>query len=86
MDIEFDLAKDAKNVAKHGVSLALGATMDMETAVVDEDQRHEYGERRFNALGMIEGRVFAMTFTVRSTIRIISLRKANARETRRFTA
>jgi uncharacterized DUF497 family protein len=84
MDIEFDAAKDAANMAKHGVSLALGASMDIDTAVIDRDDRRNYGEVRFNALGRIEGRVYAMTFTVRDSIRIISLRKANPREQRRF--
>jgi uncharacterized DUF497 family protein len=86
MDVEFDSAKDALNHAKHGVSLALGAEMDMETAFVVEDHRADYGEQRLNALGLIGTRVFAMTFTWRTTVRIISLRKANARETRRFLA
>jgi len=60
--------------------------MDMETAVIDPDARKEYGEQRFNALGMIGDRLYAMTFTVRDAVRIISLRKANARERKRFTA
>ncbi len=84
MEIEFDTAKDAANIAKHGVSLTLGASMDMTTAVIDQDDRREYGETRFNALGLIGGRVHAMTFTVRDCIRIISLRKANSREQARF--
>ena len=86
MDIEFDPAKDAANIAKHGVSLALGASMDMESAVIDPDARREYGEERLNALGMIGDRLYAMTFTVRSVVRIINLRKANARERKRYTA
>lgn len=58
----------------------------METAFVVEDMRADYGERRFNALGRIRTRVFAMTFTLRTSVRIISLRRANAREIRRFLA
>ncbi|MFC5373932.1 BrnT family toxin [Brevundimonas faecalis] len=87
MDIELDPAKDESNIAKHGVSLALGAEMDMETAVVVVDDRRDYGEQRFNALGLIAGRVHAMTFAIRPpAVRIISLRKANKREQKRFTA
>lgn len=84
MEVEFDPAKDAINTAAHGVSLARGADMDMDTALVVIDDRHNYGEVRYNALGLIDGRVHAMTFTVREAVRIISLRKANARERRRF--
>jgi uncharacterized protein len=87
MDVEFDPAKDASNIAKHGVSLALAASMDMETAVVVADTRRSYGEPRFNAYGLIDGRMFAMTFTIRATdVRVISLRKANRREQKRYTA
>ncbi|MGH6979204.1 MAG: BrnT family toxin [Brevundimonas sp.] len=87
MDIEFDPAKDEANVAKHGVSLALGVEMDMETAKVVVDDRRDYGEQRFNALGLIGDRVYAMTFAIRPpAVRIISLRKANSREQKRFTA
>lgn len=87
MDIEFDPAKDESNIAKHGVSLALAVEMDMETAKVVVDDRRDYGEQRFCAYGMIEDRMFAMTFTFRPpAVRVISLRKANKREQRRFTA
>jgi hypothetical protein len=45
----------------------------------------DYGETRFNTLGEIEGRTFCASFTRRGeAIRIISFRKANARETRRY--
>jgi uncharacterized DUF497 family protein len=43
--IEFDPAKDAANIAKHGVSLARAA--DLEVLVVVEDARFE--EQRFRA-------------------------------------
>ena len=87
MDIEFAPAKDESNIAKHGVSLTLAVEMDMETAKVVVDDRRDYGEQRFCAYGLIEGRMFAMTFTIRSkAIRVISLRKANTREQKRFTA
>lgn len=84
MDVEFDAGKDAINIAVHGMSLVRGADMDMDTALVVIDDRRDYGEVRYNALGLIDGRLHAMTFTVRESVRIISLRKANAREQRRF--
>jgi hypothetical protein len=50
-----------------------------------QDGRKDYGEIRVNTLGEIEGRVFFASFTRREdAIRIISFRKANARETRRY--
>lgn len=85
MDIEFDSAKNEANIAKHGVSLALGAEMDMATAVVVEDDRHEYGERRFRAFGHIAGSAYCFVFTVRETaVRAISLRRAHQKEMRRY--
>jgi hypothetical protein len=83
--IEFDPAKDAANIAKHGVSLALAAEFDVDRAVVIEDRRRDYGEVRLIAFGYVDGTLFALTFTDRrGTIRAISLRRAGAREVRRW--
>ncbi|HQR54229.1 MAG TPA: BrnT family toxin [Burkholderiales bacterium] len=50
-----------------------------------EDLRKEYGEQRFQALGLVAGRLHAMVFTPRSgKVHVISLRKANRREVRRY--
>ena len=85
MDIEFDTAKDETNIAKHGVSLALAASMDMETAVVLEDDRREYGETRFRAFGRIDGQAYCLAFTVReNAVRAISLRRAHQKEMKRY--
>lgn len=46
-----------------------------------QDRRWDYGEDRYRVLGMIEERVYIVVYTVRgSVIRIISARKANAKE------
>ena len=85
MRIDFDPAKDEHNVSKHGVSLAMARSFELETAVIRMDWRKPYGELRFNALGYIGLRLYNMTFTLRGdTIRVISLRKANQREMRRY--
>jgi uncharacterized protein len=78
---EFDAAKNARNVAKHGVDFESAENFDWETALVVEDMRRNYGERRFRALGLIGGRLHSMAFALRGiNVRIISLRKANSRE------
>ena len=83
MDIEFDDAKDAANIAKHGVSLILGAAILQYPIGAVEDQRRPYGETRINAFGLIAGRLFVCTYTVRGTAnRIISVRKASRQEQR----
>ena len=53
--------------------------------IVVQDRRWDYGENRYSALGMIEGRVYVVIYTVRgSALRIISPRKANAKEYRNY--
>ena len=85
MQIEFDPAKDAANVAKHGVSLALARELDWEAALVWVDDRFEYGELRVIALAPKTGILYYVAFVNRGEVRrIISLRRANRREVRRY--
>ena len=81
MNATFDSAKDALNVAKHGVSLATAAGLDWDTALVWPDHRRDYGEPRQVALAPMKSRLWVVVFTDRAECRrIISLRKANLRE------
>ena len=89
MDVTFDPIKDAANVAKHGVSLTEALGFEWETAVVWPDTRRDYGEARMVALGYIGLRIMALVFVDRppekpTERRIISLRKANSREVKRY--
>lgn len=80
-DIEFDSAKNKANVAKHGVPLELAVFLFEGPHKVIADDRRDYGEPRFRAYGLINGRLFVCVYTERSEmIRVISLRKANRRE------
>lgn len=83
MNIEFDASKDRVNVAKHGVSLA--RAVDFEMLAVKPDDRFSYGERRFRAWGLIDGVAHCFAFTVRDgRVRAISLRRAHAKEMKRY--
>jgi len=85
MDVTFDPAKDAVNLEKHGVSLAEAASFEWADALVWPDQRRDYGEPRMAALGYIGLRIMYVVFVDRgSERRIISLRKANMREVKRY--
>ena len=89
MNVTFDPAKDAANVAKHGVSLTEAAGFEWGSAVVWPDTRREYGEARMVALGYIGLRIMALVFVDRppeqpTERRVISLRKANSREVKRY--
>lgn len=81
----FDTAKDATNQAKHGVSLALAEVLFAGPHVSVSDDRFDYGETREVAFGLINGRLFACVYVDRGTQRrVISLRKANRREVKRY--
>ena len=85
MVADFDSAKNALNIAKHGIDFAMVDAFEWDTAVTEEDRRREYGERRWNALGYIGARLHCLVFTIRDgQVRPISLRKANQRENRRY--
>jgi uncharacterized protein len=85
MRFEYDSAKSEHNVRTRGLAFEIATRMFGNNLLEWEDRRKDYGEIRINALGEIEGRVFFVTFTRRNDIvRIISFRKANARETRRY--
>ena len=85
MKIEYDPDKSEKNIREREVSFELIRSFEWESALIRLDLRKDYGEPRFNALGMIGYRVFHVTFTLRNdTIRVISLRKANKREVYRY--
>ena len=89
MKIAFDPAKDAVNLAKHGLSLSDAVGFEWATAVVWPDKRQDYGEPRMVALGYIGLRIMALVFVDRppeqpTERRVISLRKANSREVKRY--
>lgn len=82
MEIEFDPAKAASNLRKHGVSFAHAeAALRDPNALTVEDPDAE-GERRFVTLGMDAlGRILVVVHTPRGErLRIISARKASPKE------
>lgn len=83
--VEFDPTKDANNRAKHGISLKEAVRFDWDTALEREDDRFDYGEVRFVAIGRIDTGLYVMVFTEGTgddTVRIISLRPAEKHEKR----
>ena len=78
---DWDDAKRQANLAKHGVDFALVDQFDWSLAFEGPDTRHDYGEVRIRALGLIGQRVHVLIYTARAGAwRVISLRKANDRE------
>ena len=83
----WDERKRASNLKKHGVDFAIVAHFDFTTALILRDDRKDYGEERYRAYGAIKGRLYALVFTRRDgRVRVISLRKSNAREIRAYAA
>ncbi len=85
MEITFDPDKNAENIRTRGLSFELAAEFDFDTALYYPDNRRDYGEIRILALGQIEDRLHALVFTsTENGIRVISFRKANKREVKRY--
>ncbi|UYO93941.1 BrnT family toxin [Pollutimonas sp. M17] len=85
MNIEFDPAKNSINEAKHGISLAAAEGLEWETTVVVRDCRFGYSESRLIGTGYIGKRLHVVVFVDRGDVRrIISLRRANDREVKRY--
>ena len=82
MDIEFDPAKDAGNRSKHGVSLAFGSRVFEDVAMIMiATIRVEDGERRYRAIGLIDGKLWTAVHVIRgTTVRMISVRRSNEGE------
>ena len=85
MIIDFDPNKSERNELERDLPFTKVEHFDWEGAIFYEDIRFEYPERRFIGLGKIDHRVHVVCFTpIEEGIRVISLRKANPREVRRY--
>ena len=85
VNIELDRAKSGKNERKRGNSFSLAEWFEWETSIVVPDDRRDYGELRFRAIGLIDGKPHALVFTPRGQgIRVISLRWATRREDKKY--
>jgi len=85
MDVEFDKAKNEKNIVKHGISFVEAADFDYFSAQIEVDSRKDYGETRYIALGYLYERLHVLCCVERPNgIRVISLRKANLRERNKY--
>lgn len=82
MEIEFDPAKDAANIAKHGISLARATDFEL----IDFERLSRKGETRIQAIGTIGGEYYSLTFVFRrNVVRAISLRRAHSEEAERMS-
>lgn len=87
MEIEYDPAKCERNIRERGLDFRLAGELDWSTAVMTQDTRRAYPEPRWQVLGTIGERLHMLVFTPLPHgrgIRVISLRKANASEVKRY--
>lgn len=83
--VDKDPTKDQRNISERGLPFDLAEQLDWTTALIWEDKRKDYGEPRYSVLGFIENRLHSVVFTPRDgKVRVISLRKANKREVKRY--
>ena len=85
-EFEWDDDKAAQNLATHGISFEVARlAFDDAFAVERVDRRQRYNEDRFILLGMVQGRLLAVAYTLRGKrARTISARYAEPRERRRY--
>ena len=85
-DFEWDEAKAADNHAKHGISFETAIRVFDDVFAIERlDDREDYGEDRYSILGMVDGRLLYVAYTVREgIIRIISARGAEPYERRQY--
>jgi uncharacterized DUF497 family protein len=86
--IEFNPAKNAANIAKHGIALSRASEFMPELVLLDT--RKDYGEPRWRGFGLIGTVAYCLAFTVRHNsdgterVRAISLRRATRKEIERY--
>ncbi len=82
MKFEWDDAKNYDCFARRGFDFAYAVRAFFDPLrIVVQDTRRYYCEDRYRLVGMIDGRVYVVVYTVRGpVVRIISARKANLKE------
>jgi uncharacterized DUF497 family protein len=88
MEFEWDADKAARNLKKHGVSFEDAELVFYDAGRIEAyDGCEDYGEDRWGTIGFAYSAVLYVVYTVRheETIRIISVRKANAYEREQYS-
>jgi uncharacterized DUF497 family protein len=85
-DFEWNERKAASNLRRHKISFDTARRVFQDLfALVEQDLSEDYGEDRFLATGMIDSTLVTVVYTERGeSIRIISARKANSHERRKY--
>jgi len=87
LDFEWDEAKNSANIAKHRVGFGVACNVFKDVFAIERlDDRQDYGEKRYVIIGMVDGRLLSVAYTMRGddVVRIISARGATPIEKRQY--
>lgn len=86
MEFEWDEAKNLENIRKHEIDFADVPAMFDGEMLIELDDRFDYGEDRWLGIGFLGSGIAVVVWTERqnNVIRIISARRANRHEQKRF--
>jgi len=83
--ITYDSAKRERALVERGLDFERAGEVFAGLTLETEDTRRDYGERRELCVGHLDGRMVMIAYTQRGSARhIISMRKCNAREIRKY--
>ena len=82
LEFEWDEAKARLNLEKHGVSFLTAAAIFLNERLERVDDREDYGEVRWIALGRVDIEVYRVVYTWRNEnlVRIVSAQRAGKNE------
>jgi uncharacterized DUF497 family protein len=84
MEISFDPAKRDKALRERGLDFRRASEVFAGRVLTLEDDRHDYGETRFQTYGSLDGRIVMVVWTPRADARhVISMRYCHEREANR---
>jgi len=85
MNFDWDEVKHEANRRKHRVDFRTASKVFLDPYVIEFDDIDASGELRHNAIGLVDGRMLFVTYTMRGdVIRIISARGAEPHEKRKY--
>lgn len=82
--ISYDEDKRLANLEKHGIDFIGAESIFDNPMLTNEDTRYQYGEQRLQSYGVLNNQVIYMIWTDRQIPHIISIRKADKHETKKY--
>jgi uncharacterized DUF497 family protein len=89
MRLEWDLDKEKKNIAKHGLDFSIALLVVRDALSIIVEDRFENGEHRYHWIGMLGSKCLVLVHAYPDPgddtwIRVISLRQATPAERKQY--